>query len=244
MDRSKTARELGAFDCIKAPCVDTCPIDQAVPLYMGAVRRGDLDEAIRITREDNPLPSILGRACDHLCEIDLRPDPSRPAARDPAHQALHHGPGDRGRGARESRRPRPGMRVAIIGAGPAGLAAARELARAGVGVIDLRGAAIRRRHGRRRDPGVPAAAGSARPGPGGPRAPGRGDPLRRPSRRRRHARPAPRRRLRRRSSWRSAHRSPGAWTFPARTPRESSTGSRSCARFARAGRRRSGRGSA
>ena len=68
MDRSKTARTLGAFDCIEPPCVDTCPVDQAVPLYMDAVRRGDLAEAIRITRQDNPLPSILGRVCDHLCE--------------------------------------------------------------------------------------------------------------------------------------------------------------------------------
>ena len=40
MDRSKTPRELGYFDCITAPCLDECPIDQQVPRYMAAVRPG------------------------------------------------------------------------------------------------------------------------------------------------------------------------------------------------------------
>ncbi len=67
-DRSKTSRELGLFDCIEAPCVDECPVDQNVPLYMNAVRDGEFAEAVRLTRADNPLPSILGHVCDHLCE--------------------------------------------------------------------------------------------------------------------------------------------------------------------------------
>jgi putative selenate reductase len=67
-DRSKTLRVLGAFDCIAAPCLDECPVDQQVPRYMAAVRAGDFREAVRITRLDNPLPAVLGRVCDHLCE--------------------------------------------------------------------------------------------------------------------------------------------------------------------------------
>jgi putative selenate reductase len=67
-DRSKTARRLDLFDCIAAPCLDECPVDQQVPRYMRAVREGDLAEAVRITRLDNPLPTVLGRVCDHLCE--------------------------------------------------------------------------------------------------------------------------------------------------------------------------------
>ncbi len=68
MDRSKTPRTLDTFDCIAAPCLDECPVDQQVPRYMAAVRSGDVREAVRITRLDNPLPTILGRVCDHLCE--------------------------------------------------------------------------------------------------------------------------------------------------------------------------------
>ena len=65
---TKTSRELGLFDCIKAPCVDECPVNQNVPQYMSAVRNGDNEEALRVVRADNPIACILGRVCDHLCE--------------------------------------------------------------------------------------------------------------------------------------------------------------------------------
>ena len=39
--RSKTERKLGLFDCIEAPCIDRCAINQKVPQYMNAVRDGD-----------------------------------------------------------------------------------------------------------------------------------------------------------------------------------------------------------
>jgi putative selenate reductase len=133
MDRSKTRRGLGAFDCIEPPCVDTCPIDQAVPLYMGAVRRGDIAEAIRITRTDNPLPSILGRACDHLCETTcIRTHLDQPLAI--RHIKRFIMDQEASTDARVAAGPPPTIRVAIIGAGPAGLAAGRDLARDGIGV--------------------------------------------------------------------------------------------------------------
>jgi len=58
---SKTTRKLGLFDCIEAPCMDECPVDQAVPRYMEAVRTGDYAKAVALTRGDNPLP-VQGRA--------------------------------------------------------------------------------------------------------------------------------------------------------------------------------------
>ena len=143
-DRSKTSRALGAFDCIAAPCLDECPIDQQVPRYMAAVRAGDYREAVRITRMDNPLPAVLGRVCDHLCEntcirthldqplairqikrfiMDQESRPATFADPQPAPLATESSAGTA---------PRP--RVAVIGAGPAGLAAAEWLAYAGIGV--------------------------------------------------------------------------------------------------------------
>jgi putative selenate reductase len=129
---SKTPRHLGLFDCIAAPCVDECPVDQKVPQYMVAVRDGDFDRAVALARQDNPIPTILGHVCDHLCEhtcirthydeplairhikrfiMDREPAPSRPDEEAPAD-----------------------LRVAVIGAGPAGLGAASELAAAGASV--------------------------------------------------------------------------------------------------------------
>ena len=98
-----------------------------------AVRRGDIAEAIRITREDNPLPSILGRVCDHLCESTcVRTHLDQPLAiRQIKRFIMDQETANDGR---EAVPPATGLRVAIVGAGPAGLAAARELARAGIGV--------------------------------------------------------------------------------------------------------------
>ncbi len=171
MDRSKTPRRLDFFDCIAAPCLDECPVDQQVPRYMAAVRSGDFREAVRITRLDNPLPAVLGRVCDHLCEntcirthLDQplairqikrfimeqegRPTalmewPTLVAAELPAALPAA-GPADAAKraelpGERDMLPPLPHIpgppaRVAIIGAGPAGLAAAEWLANAGFGV--------------------------------------------------------------------------------------------------------------
>ena len=126
---TKTSRELHYFDCIAAPCVDECPLSQKVPLYMRAVHDRDDAEALRIVRADNPLPCVLGRVCDHLCEqVCVRNHVDSPVAirdikrfisdleespvADRAVQSLHR-------------------RVAIIGGGPGGMAAAKELAGAG-----------------------------------------------------------------------------------------------------------------
>ena len=126
-DRSKTDRALHLFDCIEAPCVDECPIDQDVPAYMRAVREGDFARAVAITRTDNPLGSMLGRVCDHLCETTcIRTHMDEPLAiREMKRFIMEH---ENGSSATKS--AGTAGKVAIIGAGPAGIAAARELGRA------------------------------------------------------------------------------------------------------------------
>ena len=148
MDRSKTPRRLSYFDCIAAPCLDECPIDQQVPRYMAAVRSGDFREAVRITRLDNPLPAVLGRVCDHLCEntcirthLDqplairqikrfIMEQEQRPTTLARSDSALVA----RSDSAQAPADPATQSRVAIVGAGPAGLAAAEWLAYAGLRV--------------------------------------------------------------------------------------------------------------
>jgi putative selenate reductase len=131
-DRSKTLRGLEAFDCIAAPCLDECPVDQQVPRYMAAVRSGEFAEAVRITRLNNPLPTVLGRVCDHLCENTcIRTHLDQPLAIRQIKRFIMEQERE------ASPRPAPpatAARVAIVGAGPAGLAAAEWLAYAGVRV--------------------------------------------------------------------------------------------------------------
>ena len=134
MDRSKTPRTLDMFDCIAAPCLDECPVDQQVPRYMAAVRSGDVREAVRITRLDNPLPTILGRVCDHLCENTcIRTHLDQPLAIRQIKRFIMEQE-QAGLPTPPPAGPAKDARVAIIGAGPAGLAAAEWLARAGVRV--------------------------------------------------------------------------------------------------------------
>ncbi len=132
MDRSKTDRKLGFFDCIEAPCIDECAISQDVPAYMRAVREGRFDDAVVITRADNPVPSILGRVCDHLCEATcIRTHLDQPLAiRDMKRFIMSHETWPKV----PEHADATGVKVAIIGAGPAGIAAAQALGIAGVGV--------------------------------------------------------------------------------------------------------------
>ncbi len=130
-DRSKTERELHFFDCIEAPCVDECPVSQDVPAYMRAVRDGDFDKAIQITRADNPLGSMLGRVCDHLCETTcIRTHLDEPLAIREMKRFIM----DRETSTGETKSMGTAGKVAIIGAGPAGIAAGQELGRAGFAV--------------------------------------------------------------------------------------------------------------
>jgi putative selenate reductase len=129
---SKTDRVLESFDCIKAPCVDECPLEQNVPQYISSVRCDDLDAAQRVVRKDNPLPCTLGRICDHLCEqACVRTHLDEPVAIRDIKRFIVDGERQP-----ESRNgiERIDQKAAIIGAGPGGLSAAIELARGGFDV--------------------------------------------------------------------------------------------------------------
>ena len=126
----KTDRALDAFDCIEAPCVVTCPAGQDVPEYMHHAARGEWREALGVVLRDNPFPTITGMVCDHPCvERCTRVNYDQPVRiRDVKRTVAHV--------AEEPPAPVPaaptGHAVAVVGAGPAGLAGAYRLALAGV----------------------------------------------------------------------------------------------------------------
>lgn len=64
----KTSRQLTEYDCIHAPCVESCAVQQNVPEYMYHTARGEYEQAYKVILQDNPLPNITGNVCDHLCQ--------------------------------------------------------------------------------------------------------------------------------------------------------------------------------
>jgi putative selenate reductase len=124
----KGSRELGHFDCIAAPCTEGCPTRQNIPDYLWLVAQGRPSEALDVILRTNPQPGITGSVCDHPCtERCVRNFYDSPLAiREIKRFAFEHG------GAKpEARADVQRARIAIVGAGPAGLSAAYFLAKKG-----------------------------------------------------------------------------------------------------------------
>ena len=123
----KTSRVLGAFDCISAPCRDTCATNQDVPDYMHFVAAGQFDKAMEVILRTNPFPTVTGMVCDHLCQNKC----TRVHYDDPLLiREVKHFVAMRGKAVLQPEYQN-GLEVAIIGAGPAGLSCAFFLGLAG-----------------------------------------------------------------------------------------------------------------
>jgi sulfite reductase beta subunit-like hemoprotein/NADPH-dependent glutamate synthase beta subunit-like oxidoreductase/ferredoxin len=115
------------------PCQAACPTKTNVPEYIGLVARGDHEGAYRINQEDNVFPGVLGRVCTRPCESRCRHQWTNTLG-PVAICHLKRSAADRKAGRTRPLEPwfdSSGRRVAIVGGGPAGLTAARELRRYG-----------------------------------------------------------------------------------------------------------------
>ena len=119
----------------RAPCIAACPASVDVQGYVALITQGRFVEAVELIRQTNPFPVVCGRVCTHPCET-----------------ACNRGSMDKAVSIRELKRfvtdyemsvgrgeimPYPRTkdeRVAVIGSGPGGLTAARDLSRMGYGV--------------------------------------------------------------------------------------------------------------
>jgi NADPH-dependent glutamate synthase beta subunit-like oxidoreductase len=116
------------------PCQAACPIHTDVRGYVSAIGKGDVETAIRINLQVNPLPAICGRICTRPCEDVCR----RAQVDEPiAIAALKRFAADHTKGLKIIQRHENiyDEKVAVIGGGPAGLSAAYELSLLGYNVI-------------------------------------------------------------------------------------------------------------
>jgi putative selenate reductase len=139
----KVESKLGLFDCVAAPCVEKCAVRQDVPEYAWLISRKKYDEALEIILSRNPLPGVTGYVCNHLCQTRCTRNNYDESV---AIRALKRFAAEKGKG-RETRFLEKNLvsdaRLAVIGSGPSGLAAACFLALNGiqVTVYEVRGQA-------------------------------------------------------------------------------------------------------
>ena len=129
----KKDEQVPLLDCFTAPCKGGCPIEQDIPEYLELCRKGLYGPALKLITEKNALPFITGTICAHRCqgkcsrnfyEESVHIRETKLLAAEKGYSALMA----------SLRMPEPveDKKVAIVGGGPTGIAAAYFLGREGV----------------------------------------------------------------------------------------------------------------
>ena len=139
-----------------SPCKSACAVHTSAQGYVALIAAGRFEDAYRVASEPNPFSSVCGRICTHLCETACaRGEVDEPIAI----AALKRFVADTV-GPTLPVLPAPVIhedRVAVIGAGPAGLTCARDLADLGYKVTVLEAQTVAGRHAAHRHPRLPPA---------------------------------------------------------------------------------------
>lgn len=119
------------LQCKTAPCRQGCPVEVQIPQFIRKIKEGDFAGANQVLKTDNALPAVCGRVCpqedqcEKLCVLGKKGEPV-------AIGRLERFAADYGLAQPDTKPPTPaaptGKRVAIVGAGPAGLTCAGDLA--------------------------------------------------------------------------------------------------------------------
>ncbi len=124
------------LQCPKPPCIEGCPVNVDIPGFIKAIRERDFDRAIKIMKNTNSLPAITGRVCpqetqcEERCVLGKKFEPVA-IGRLEAFIADWEAK----RGIKIPEKPKPlNIKVAVVGAGPAGLTCAADLSKMGYDV--------------------------------------------------------------------------------------------------------------
>jgi len=118
-----------------APCKATCPAHVSIQGYIALIREKRYEEALRLFKQDHPFPGICGRVCHHPCEdICTRGDYDEPLAIRELHRFLADWENSQDSLYVPEIPEERDETIAVIGSGPAGLAAAYFLRREGYSV--------------------------------------------------------------------------------------------------------------
>ena len=131
----KMKKEVPLMDCFVAPCKEGCPIHQDITTYLQLVGEEKYEEAMEVITEKNPLPFITGTICAHNCMSKC----TRKIYETPVHiREMKLKAAENGYEALLEKLPVPAVtkaeKAAVIGGGPAGMAAAYFLRKGGMEV--------------------------------------------------------------------------------------------------------------
>jgi glutamate synthase (NADPH/NADH) small chain len=125
------------LQCPKPKCVTGCPVEVEIPAFIKFIREGNYDAAVKKVKEKNSLPAVCGRVCPQeeqcqkQCVIGKAGDPISIGRLE-----RFVADWERQRRIDPPKKPSPtGRKIAIIGAGPAGVTAAADLAKLGHEVV-------------------------------------------------------------------------------------------------------------
>jgi glutamate synthase (NADPH) small chain len=125
---------LRCLQCRDPKCTNSCPIHTDISAFIAEVAKGDYERAYQVIEQTNPFPGICGRVCQHelYCEKTCLLDKKFESV---AIGSLERFVADYHREHAHAPRPAPpspnGLRVALVGSGPASLICANDLARKG-----------------------------------------------------------------------------------------------------------------
>ncbi len=121
-----------------ALCESSCPLHMNIPGYLQLLKENRIEDAFELTLRENPLPGTIGRICHFHCRMRCRRDMlDEPVSQGEIHRYLADTMYKMGREKQiyakilKEKLPSSGKRIAIIGAGPAGLTVAAYLVRLG-----------------------------------------------------------------------------------------------------------------
>jgi len=143
-DEEAVAEAQRCLQCEHQPCVEGCPVHVPIPQFIQAIIDGDVVEANQILKSKNNLPAVCGRVCpqeeqcEKVCVMGIKNEPVAIGRleRYVADYNMEKGT-DKSSAAELEKMKIPeleGKKIAVIGAGPAGLTAAADLAKYGLDV--------------------------------------------------------------------------------------------------------------
>ncbi|MFA5824677.1 MAG: glutamate synthase subunit beta [Gallionellaceae bacterium] len=128
------AKQQGArcMDCGIPFCNNGCPVNNIIPDWNDLVYRGNWKQALEVLHSTNNFPEVTGRICPAPCEAACTLNINNEAVgiKSIEHAIIDKG-GENGWVVPQPAKKKTGKKVAVVGSGPAGLAAAQQLARAG-----------------------------------------------------------------------------------------------------------------